>query len=220
MPDKYKLVGPVYDKLSALYSGDAIHDCKLSMLRPDTIGQDSKVLFAGAGQGLDVLRAAELGAQVTMVDISPTMHKAFDKKRLSRPDTQALEIETILGDILKHEHFGKYDTVVANFFLNVFDRRKMTLLLNHLARLCAPGGQIIIGDFKPVAGGVVNRSIQNVYWYAAATAFCFAAGNAIHRIYDYAPMLEELNFTPVEEQAFQSMGRELYYSLRAQKHNF
>jgi demethylmenaquinone methyltransferase/2-methoxy-6-polyprenyl-1,4-benzoquinol methylase len=129
MLDKYKLVGRSYDFLSKLYSGNAIINCKLSMLNEHTIGPNSKVLFAGAGQGRDVLKAAELGANVTMVDISPTMMSKFNQLRIAHPESEQLQIHTVLSDILKQEQFGEYDMVVSNFFLNVFDEDKMNTLL-------------------------------------------------------------------------------------------
>lgn len=215
MLDKYKLVGPAYDALSKAYSGNAIHNCKLAMLRQDTLGPESNVLIAGAGLGKDAIHAASLGAQVTVVDISPTMLSRLQKNLANHTNAAELNIDTILGDILKFEDFGNYDVVVANFFLNVFDRDKMTLLLQHLARHCKPGGTMVIGDFKPGQGNLLKQGFQNLYWYAAASAFFLAAGNAVHRIYDYAPMLEKLGFDIVEQQDFEVLGVDMYSALRA-----
>lgn len=215
MLDKYKLVGPAYDALSKAYSGDAIHRCKLAMLRADTLGPESNVLFAGAGLGKDAIHAATLGAHVTVVDISPTMLSRLEKNVAKHPQAQDLKVDTFLGDILKFENFGHYDVVVANFFLNVFDREKMTILLQHLSRHCKRGGAMIIGDFKPGQGNAFKQSFRNLYWYAAASAFFLAAGNAIHQIYDYAPMLEKLGFEIAEQQDIELLGMDIYYALRA-----
>lgn len=217
MIDKYKLIGSSYDYLSKLYSGNSIHECKLTMLREDTISPNSKVLFIGAGQGRDTLRAAELGANVTFVDISPTMMHKFETLLQAHPNAKQLSIEPVLGDILKLERYGEFDMVVINFFLNVFDRTKMTTLLNHAVKLCRPGGKLVIGDFCPPAGGLVNKSIQNVYWFAAATAFFAIAGNAVHAIYEYIPMLEKRGFKIKETRYFKHLGRNLYYSILAEK---
>jgi len=217
MLDKYKLIGHSYEFLSKLYSGNAIDECKLSMLREDTLNKDFKVLFAGAGKGRDALRAAELGAKVTLIDISPTMMDTFLKLLSSQPDNEQLHIETILGDFLKHELFGEYDMVVANFFLTVFEEEKMNTVLSHLIRLCRPGRHIVIGDFCPPAGGVINKTLQQFYWYSAATAFFAIAGNAIHQIYDYKSILEEKGISIVEQQFFSVLGKDLFHSILAQK---
>jgi demethylmenaquinone methyltransferase/2-methoxy-6-polyprenyl-1,4-benzoquinol methylase len=217
MLDKYKLVGRSYDFLSKLYSGNAIIDCKLSMLNERTIGQGSKVLFAGAGQGRDVLRAAELGAKVTTVDISPTMMKSFNQLRNAHPNKDQLKIETVLGDILKQEDFGEYDIVVSNFFLNVFDKDKMNTLLTHLLKLCRQNGHIVIGDFCPPQGGLLKKTAQQIYWYSAATAFFAIAGNAIHTIYDYRTILSNKGLEIKDEIFFPFLGHNFYHSILAKK---
>lgn len=217
MLDKYKLVGRSYDLLSKLYSGNAIINCKLSMLNENTIGPNSKVLFAGAGQGRDVLRAAELGASVTMVDISPTMVKKFEQLRAEHPKNDQLKIQTVLGDILKQEDFGAYDLVVSNFFLNVFEEDKMNTLLTHLLKLCRFNGHIIIGDFSPPEGNLFKKAAQQIYWYSAATAFFAVAGNAIHRIYDYRKILQDKGLEIKNEAFFPFLGQNFYHSIRAKK---
>jgi len=217
MLDKYKLVGHSYDFLSKLYSGNAIINCKLSMLNERTIGRDSKVLFAGAGQGRDVLRAAELGANVTMVDISPTMIKKFNQLRAAHPENKQLKIQTVLGDILKQEDFGTYDMVVSNFFLNVFDEDKMNTLLTHLLKLCRQSGHIVIGDFCPPKGSFLQKTVQQVYWYSAATAFFAIAGNAIHTIYDYRTILKNKGLEVKDEIFFPFLGQNFYHSIIAKK---
>jgi len=217
MLDKYKLVGRSYDLLSKLYSGDAIAACKVAMLREDTLGPGSRVLFAGSGQGKDAIVAASLGAQVTVVDISPTMMSRFKKILESQPDSIQERIEMVQIDILKLEKFDQYDMVVANFFLNVFDRKKMNTLLKHLIKLLRPKGRIIIGDFAPPQGGLLGKSVQNLYWYAAATAFFAAAGNAVHAIYHYREILEKQGCQIMEERFFPVLGQNWYQSLMAQK---
>jgi len=217
MLDKYKLIGHSYDFLSKVYSGNAILNCKLSMLNDRNITQGIKILFAGAGQGRDVLRAAELGASVTMVDISPTMMNEFNHLRSANPKNEDLNIHTVLGDILKQENYGEYDIVVANFFLNVFEEDKMKTLLDHILKLCKSQGQVIIGDFCPPKGGVLKKTMQQMYWYSAATAFFAVAGNAIHSIYDYRQLLEVKGLTIEEEQFFSFFGQDFYHSILARK---
>lgn len=217
MLDKYRIIGASYDFLSKVYSGNAIHACKLSMLNENTISEGTRILFAGAGQGRDVLRAAELGAEVTMVDISPTMMNKFKRLYASHPQHDQLKIHTILGDILKQESYGEFDIVVANFFLNVFDKSKMNTLLNHLIRLCRSKGHIIIGDFCPPSGGIFSKTFQNIYWYSAASAFFAIAGNAIHAIYDYRKILEQKGLTIEDEKFFQLWRKNYYHSILAFK---
>src|SRR5690606_3308681 len=85
--DKYKVIGPVYDLLSTLYSGRSIHNCKVAMLNPQHLQPGDRILFAGVGHGKDAIHAAELGAQVTVVDLSETMLRKF-QEQLDRENKQ------------------------------------------------------------------------------------------------------------------------------------
>ena len=101
MRDKYKYIGPVYDFLSNLYSGKNIHRCKTAMLDVETVKPGDRILFAGVGHGRDAIRAAELGAEVTVVDLSETMLRKFaDAQHKEAPH---LTIRRIHSDIMKIE---------------------------------------------------------------------------------------------------------------------
>jgi len=143
--DKYRIVGPLYDFLSNLYSGRSIHHCKIAMINKDNVKKGDRVLFAGVGHGLDAIQAAELGANVTVVDLSETMLNQFRQKL--KKNNPKLKIRQVHSDILEFNEFKKYDMVVANFFLNVFYRETMTKVLEQLVRLGKPGAKIVVGDF-------------------------------------------------------------------------
>lgn len=217
MLDKYRLIGHSYETLSKLYSGNAIQECRLAMLDEDLINANSKVLFAGAGQGNDAIKAAELGAESTLIDLSPTMMDTSLQLLDQHPDKDKLNIKTILGDILKHEAKGSYDVVVANFFLAIFEKDKMLAVLDHLIKLCKPGGYIVIGDFKPASGNFIQKAAQQTYWLTAATAFFAIAGNAIHGLYDYAELLEKKNLKLCKQKTFNVLGQPSFQSTLAEK---
>ena len=217
MLDKYRLIGRSYDTLSKLYSGNAIQECRLAMLDEELVKTGSKVLFAGAGQGDDAIRAAELGAESTLIDLSPTMMDTNLKLIEKHPDKESLNIKPILGDILKHEAKANYDVVVANFFLTVFEKDKMNAVLDHLIKLCKPGGYVIIGDFKTASGNIFQKTAQQAYWLTAATAFFAFAGNAIHGLYNYADLLEKKGLKLCKEQTFSVLGQPAFQSILAEK---
>jgi ubiquinone/menaquinone biosynthesis C-methylase UbiE len=217
MLDKYKLVGRSYETLSKLYSGNAINACRLAMITPEHISPGDKVLFAGAGQGSDAIKAAELGAQSTLIDISTTMMDTSLKLLAKHPQQEDLDIKTILGDILKHEAKGEYDLVVANFFLTIFEKDKMLSVLNHLIKLCKPGGKIVIGDFSAASGNLVQKSLQQAYWLTAATAFFAATGNAIHTLYDYREILQQKGLSIAQDEPFKVLGQLSFQSILAEK---
>lgn len=213
MKDKYKLVGPIYDWLSALYSGKSIHHCKIAML--DQLKPGDKVLFAGVGHGKDAVYAARLGADVTVVDLSETMLKKFqanlDKEGIT------VKIRQVHSDIMKVTEFERYDMVVANFFLNVFHEDMMVRVLEHLIRLGKPGAHVVVGDFSFPTGNIFSRAFKTLYWYGAVGFFWLFAGNAFHNIYNYPEWMKKLGLHIHEQKHYKLLLLNCYWSVRGTK---
>ena len=213
MRDKYKLVGPIYDWLSAVYSGKSIHHCKVAML--DRLKPGDKVLFAGVGHGMDAVHAARLGAEVTVVDLSETMLKKFqanlDKEGIT------VKIRQLHSDIMKVEEYEKYDMVVANFFLNVFKEDMMVSVLEHLIRLGKPGAHVVVGDFSYPTGNIFSRALKVAYWYGAVLFFALFAGNAVHNIYNYPESMKRLGLHVREQKHFRLLLLNCYWSVLGRK---
>ncbi len=213
MADKYKIIGPLYDFLSMIYSGKQIHRCKTAMntdLQPD-----DKILFAGVGHGRDAIDAAEKGAQVTVVDLSETMLKNFEKNLKNRQFKHPIRM--VHSDILKFEETGEFDMVTANFFLNVFPEEFMAKVMAHLTTLVKPEGSFVVGDFHYPTGNVFTRAFQNIYWYIAVGIFAIFAKNAVHEIYDYPSHLKALGFKVEKKHAFNVLAIPSLWSLKAQR---
>lgn len=215
MKDKYKYIGPIYDFLSNVYSGKSIQDCRTAMLTPAHIKPGDKVLFAGVGIGRDAIRAAELGAQVTVVDLSSTMLRNFSK--VLSEEAPHLSIRQVHEDILKVSETGQYDMVVANFFLNVFDEALMMTILRHLVTLGRPGAKLVIGDFSFPTGNLIARSLKKVYWHLAAFVFWVLARNALHPIYNYPAIMQELGLKVREKKYYVRLGMNTFWSILAEK---
>jgi demethylphylloquinol methyltransferase len=217
MHDKYRLVGPVYDWLSAFYSGKSIHRCKVAML--DRLKPGDKVLFAGAGHGMDAVHAACLGADVTVVDLSETMLRRFEANvaKASEAHGRRLSIRSVHGDILRFKEKEHYDMVVANFFLNVFDESTMVHVLRHLISLGRPGAHIVVGDFAYPKGNPIARIFKTAYWYGAVLFFWLFAGNAVHRIYNYPAWMQSLGLEVREMKHYRLLLLDCYWSVLGNK---
>lgn len=215
MRDKYKYIGPVYDFLSNLYSGKNIHRCKTAMLDVETVKPGDRILFAGVGHGRDAIRAAELGADVTVVDLSQTMLRKFGDAQ--QEEAPHLTIHRIHNDIMKVDDVGHYDMVVANFFLNVFDETMMVKVLEHLIRLGKPEARIVVGDFCYPTGNIVARMLKKLYWYMAVFFFWLLANNAFHKIYNYPEHMQRLGLDVTEKKHFKLLNMNCYWSILGQK---
>lgn len=211
MADKYKIIGPLYDFLSTIYSGRQIHKCKIAM--NDGLKQDDKILFAGVGHGKDAIDAAEKGLQVTVVDLSATMLKNLEKnikgKQFKHP------IRLVHSDILKFDETEEYDQVVANFFLNVFPEDFMVTVMKHLTTLVKPEGSFVVGDFHYPKGNIFTRAFQNAYWYVAVFIFTVFAKNAFHKIYNYPKHMESLGLKVEKTESFNVLFVPSLWSIKA-----
>ncbi len=213
MRDKYRFVGPIYDWLSAFYSGKSIHKCKIAML--DRLQPGDRVLFAGVGHGRDAVYAAQRGAEVTVVDLSETMLKRF-QANLAKEGIDA-PIRQVHSDIMQVEEFERYDMVVANFFLNVFHEDMMVKVLQHLIRLGRPGARVVVGDFSFPTGNVLSRGVKTLYWYGAVGFFWLFAGNAFHNIYNYPEWMKTLGLRIHEQKHYRLLLLNCYWSVLGEK---
>lgn len=213
MADKYKIIGPIYDFLSTIYSGRQIHKAKTAMNAD--LKEDQKVLFAGVGHGRDAIDAAEKGAQVTVVDLSATMLKNLGKNLKGKNFKH--EIRLVHSDILQFDETAEYDMVVANFFLNVFPEDFMVTIMQHLGTLVKSDGYFVVGDFHYPKGNIFTKAFQNLYWYIAVFTFTVFAKNAFHKIYNYPQHLENLGFKVEKTQSFNVLMIPSLWSIKASK---
>lgn len=211
MNDKYKYIGPVYDFLSNLYSGRSIHSCKTAMLGMKYLTPGDRVIFAGVGHGRDAIRAAELGAEVTVVDLSETMLKKFSEAQ--EAEAPHVTIRKVHCDIMKFQEFEQYDMVVANFFLNVFEEGMMERVLSHLISLGKPGAKLVVGDFSYPTGNVFARFFKRAYWYFAVFTFWLFAKNAFHNIYNYPEYMQRQGLRIDEKKHFKLLRMNCYWSI-------
>jgi len=172
-----------YDLLAQAYSLGRIRACKRAQL--EGLAPGDRVLFAGAGTGGEAVEAARRGVRVTVLDRSPAMLA----RAARRFQTAGLAGAFLAGDVLDHAPPEPYDAVVAHFFLNVFPERLMPAVLRHLAGRVRPGGRLLIADFAPADGPLPARVLRRLYFLAAALGFRMLAGNPLHPLYDYVPLL-------------------------------
>lgn len=213
MIDRYRIIGPLYDFIAMVFSAGQVDRCKIGM--HEYIRPDDRVVFVGAGHGIDAIVAAERGAKVTVVDLSTTMLNAFSRKAAGRHFLHP--IEKVHADIFTYDEYGRFDMVFANFFLNVFSRVMVLPLIEHLVKLAKPGGHVVIGDFALPSGGPVNRAVQNIYWYIADIFFAMVSRNAFHPVYDYQGMLKGLGLTIEEVKHFRFLFGDRFTSILARK---
>ncbi len=209
----YASLAFIYDELASLYSFGRIARSKRSQL--GEIAPGARVLYAGVGRGEDAILAARFGAQITAIDLAPSMLHRLEKK-LAR---EGLQAELIEGDVAEHEVDEAYDVVVANYFLNLFDAEQAAQMLANLVRWVNPDGKLLFADFARPRGGMLAEALCTLHYRPAnliAWAFGFCA---LHPILDYGELLAPFGFEIRNEQRFPLLFGQnpAYVSLAAQR---
>jgi demethylphylloquinol methyltransferase len=213
MKDGYWLVGWQYEFTGILYSLGQIPKCKNAQLKHLKPGD--KLLVAGVGHGTEAVEASKLGADVTAVDLSATMLKHF-KRRIEK-ENPPKEITVIHDDIFNIKDIGKYDMVIANFFLNVFNETRVKEVADHLGTLVKPGGYFVCGEFILPEPKGWRSIVQRVNWYIAISIYSSTTEAVFHPVWNYAGLVEGSG-CPVEEiEYFKVLGVPLYWSIRGRK---
>ena len=201
-----------YERAAHIFSGGQIRASKKWQMQ--WLGSGDRVLYVGAGNGEDVIMAARIGAQVTVVELSKEMLTRLEDKlqKLKLLD----KVTLICGDAYEHRPEEAYDALAANYFLNVFSEEIMQKMLAHLLTLIKPDGTLFVADFAPEVSNPVARFFQKLYYLSAVTAFHFIAKNPYHPLYDYEAYLEKLEFKLSDDKRFAlfGFGPKWYRSMR------
>lgn len=178
----------VYDLLAWLYSGGQIGALKRQQTR--LLESGARVLYAGAGTGGELGSALARGCRPHALDSSKAM-LAQARRGLG---AQAEHVVFCCEDVFAHRPDQPYDTVVANFFLNVFSEARLPRVLVRLNELLRPGGELLVGDFAPPVAGRLERALQSLYYLPPLYLFRLLTRNPYHPLYDYRPIAETCGF--------------------------
>lgn len=190
-------VAVVYESIARVLSAGAIPRVKARQLQ--TMKPGSRVLYVGVGAGEDALRAVRLGMAVTAVDVSPKMLARLEH-RLQR---EALRGELVQGNILDHQPRERYDFVVANFFLNLFEQESLRRVLRHLATLVRADGLLLIADFAPPPRSPSARFLQQAYYWPIHLGAWLLGLCAWHPLYDLTEVFDVVGLELVERSGLE-----------------
>lgn len=196
----YGRIARVYELGAYLGSGGQIQISKKHHI--GLLNKPSRILYPGAGVGIEVAEAAKAGHDVTIVELNPKMIEVA--KAYCREQGVEDRVRFIQGSVLDHQE--SYDVVVANYFLCVFDQEMMRNMFRHLSSLVKKDGKMCLSGYAPTHGSVVHKAIQ---WanHEYANIFCvLVMNNAKHPIYDYEPLFAEMGLEKEYQKDFHHFG--------------
>lgn len=122
---------------------------------------EARVLDAFAGTGRVGLRAAELGARVTLADISPGMLAVASR----RAQKKGLRVDTVVTDLTAGPPAieGPFDALTLMWGLRYLEDPATTL--RRLSALVVPDGRVVVVDFVEPTGGIVTRMAAAYFFH-------------------------------------------------------
>ena len=189
--DPYGLLAPIYVTLEAIYGGGAIGAAKRAGCDL-LVGR--RVLYVGAGTAAEAPSAARAGARVSLLEPSPAMGRLalarFTRAGLSRPHLYRCRLDAARG---------RFEVVVANFFLNIFTEPGLRVALTQISDLLEDSGLLLIADFAPLRD---RAWLQRLHWYLPLVVARLFTRDPIHPVYDYVPMAQQMGFRLLEARTF------------------
>jgi demethylmenaquinone methyltransferase/2-methoxy-6-polyprenyl-1,4-benzoquinol methylase len=162
-----------YDRVNSIVSLGLDARWRDWAARQAVVGRHPLVLDAFAGTGRVGLRAAELGANVTLADISPEMLAVARR----RADAKGLKVHRNLADLAgdSPDVGGPYDAVTVMWGLRYLDNPAETL--RRLASLIVPSGRIVVVDFVEPSGSIITQLAALYFFHILPWIAGTLAGN-------------------------------------------
>jgi len=143
MSNNFDKVAWAYDFLGRLVFGGAIKKSQLSFL--DQVEAGDNVLILGGGTGWILSELDNIGTKMNVIYIDASAQMV--KRSKKRAPFKNIQVDFICGtekDIPDHT----FDAVITNFFLDVFNKDNLPLVMGAINRHLKRGGLWLFTDFR------------------------------------------------------------------------
>ncbi|HLH55252.1 MAG TPA: class I SAM-dependent methyltransferase [Verrucomicrobiae bacterium] len=187
-------LAPHYRWMEIVLAGEKLQSCRTAFL--GEIRGAERVLILGEGNGRFLLECRKVlgSAHITCVDSSRRMIE-LARCRLSRNGVSEENIEFIHADALIWEPPARsFDALATHFFLDCFQPKPLTSLLERLGNACGHGAKWLLADFQIPARGLRRLRARLIH----RSMYCFfgvATRLQARRLTDPDPCLQSLGFT-------------------------
>jgi len=161
--------------------GGALQRRRLAFLDQLTNARRVLVLGDGDGRALQALLDRNRQATVDSIDLSGRMLELARARAGQRADRVTFRQADALTASLPE---GEYDLIVTHFFLDCFDQKDLSLLVERLAQAAQPRAQWVISEFR-------KPGLMVAFLYLFFRA---ATGLKNRRLVDYHPLLAKQGF--------------------------
>ena len=157
MKNDFDRIAPIYDWLAKMIFGSNLDDIQQYFL--DHLFLNAKVLIVGGGTGkiLEWL-PRDKHLSVTYVELSRRMMEQAQKRR-----SNALNTEFYQTDVFDFD--GRFDYIIANFFLVCYGKQDLMMVIGHLQTLLNDEGKLIVSDFVLNDNPKDKMILRLMHWF-------------------------------------------------------
>lgn len=148
-----------YDALARIASFNQINKSQLAFLSHLTTQSQCLILGGGTGYFLQKLVEENKTIYVTYVEASKKMI-VLAQKRIHKNIPDASHRITFICKRVEDFEFGKYDVLVCNYFLDLFDDVYVTLLIEQFKQHLNKDALLYITDFSIPEKGLMHWSTK------------------------------------------------------------
>jgi tRNA (cmo5U34)-methyltransferase len=183
--NSFDRIAPVYDRLASIVFGSALLEAQHAHLGSLIDARDVLILGGGTGGLLKNFLQLNSTARVMYLEASQRMI-ALSLKNVSGADRHRVTFVHGTDEILPPE--SQFDSVVINFFVDMFSASELTTLLRKLRLILRPGGQLLCTDF--VDDAAWKKSLLSVMY----AFFRFTAGLQNQQLAPWRKLIVEEGF--------------------------
>ena len=188
-------IAPYYDFLARLAFGKNIRRCQLEYL--DKIPSGGNVLILGGGTGwiLTELFKVNPTCRVLYVEASVKMLEKAKTRNDVLPSSQVIFIHGTERN-LKQIADVRFDTVITNFYFDLFTSTSLRAVLENITRSINPGSKLLVSEF-------VERSRwQRLLLFVMYHFFKWTCSIEASRLPDWQGELKRHGFTERDTKMF------------------
>ena len=142
--NKFNALAPYYDFMAKIIFGKSIVRAQTSFLNDVPIGGCVLILGGGSGKILPELHTINPTCRIWYIEASSSM---LNLARENAKDFSFDEINFIHGTHNEVPTGVKFDTVITNFFLDLFSDNTLSTVLGKIHSILSPNGNLLVTDF-------------------------------------------------------------------------
>lgn len=188
----YNRIAPFYDTLADFVIGKQLLESQAAFL--DRIKTHSKVLIIGGGTGriLELLDALDVPMHVHFLDASEKMIGIAKSKPLTN-----ISPEFHCGRLDQLETGYKFDVVITNYFLDMFEEPELSKLVRTIRSSISVDGRWICTDFQR-DGNLFQRALVAMMY----SFFSVATNITSKRLPDFQTLFEHNDLDMLESRSY------------------